>query len=345
MKLYQTLIIIGFLFILLQSSFSDVTSIIDLSNMTMRDKDLVFSAITNGMVNTKLHNPKENISVGFMMMGKKGNTDFSVSSLVFDWTWKIDIYNVTRKRINLTRLNNDEIIKPVLNITDRYFDNITFTLTNITGTSNITGITIKQVWSIDPDTEPKIKYEIRNDMTKSITNFTFWYVLDFSYSPKIRFNNNVYSNLNATTTWEFDNFNNVVPIIDMGELEFTYKDLIKNGFIVTDFYTGDGALLGYVNKTIVALGITTQSGILASGKTLTLDPTVTDWKSPTRTGQFYDQWDLGSEVISQDFVYASTSMNNLRQGTDLYGLDSIPSTVVITGVEVRVYGRVNPPLS
>jgi len=345
MKLYQTLIIIGFLFILLQSSFSDVTSIIDLSNMTMRDKDLVFSAITNGMVNTKLHNPKENISVGFMMMGKKGNRDFSVSSLVFDWTWKIDIYNVTRKRINLTRLNNDEIIKPVLNITDRYFDNITFTLTNITGTANNTDVIIKQVWSIDPEQVPKVKYEIKNIMLKDITNFTFWYIIDFSYSPRIRFDGNSYEHLDTGITWEFGSFENVIPIIDMGQLEFRYHDLIENGFNVTDFYTGDGALLGYVNKTIVALGITTQSGILASGKTLTLDPTVTDWKSPTRTGQFYDQWDLGSEVISQDFVYASTSMNNLRQGTDLYGLDSIPSTVVITGVEVRVYGMVNPPLS
>ena len=118
--------------------------------------------------------------------------------------------------------------------------------------------------------------------------------------------------------------------------------MLKNKFIISKFYVGNGSIIGHPETLIGAIGVTKGNSILANKQTIILDPEFTDWKSPTRTGEFYDEWTDGDNVMVSDTDYALSTTNGDIEGTDLYGFDSIPADAQIVGIEIRVQGRLDP---
>jgi len=167
-------------------------------------------------------------------------------------------------------------------------DNITFVLTNLTGINNNSDFIWEQQWTYDPEEAPKLKHTITNNLGK-ITNVTYWFVFKLPKNYKVKFGGTDYNTANdigVINTGEI-NLTSVLPIIDLGMVEFRYADLLKTDFVITDFYVGNGSMIGHPETFIAAIGVTKGNSVLKNKEMITLDPEITDWKSPTRTGQFY----------------------------------------------------------
>ena len=303
-------------------------------------KDLAFTTNKDGTIIARTKNSLNDIYIGSAITGKVNGIDYLVSSESYNWTWIKEDYNITRRRVNITRLNEAEAIRPVENITEDLIDNLTFTITNLTAVNNKPDLIWKQQWIFDPERNPKLKYSITNNLGKDITNITFWFVFKLPENFKIKYDGTDYNVTKTGNTRVINtkgiNLTSVVPIIDLKDIEFIYADLLKNNFTVNDFYVGNGSLIGHPETLIGAIGVTKGNSILKNGTTIILDPDVTDWKNPTRTGQFFNNWINGINLKVSDNVYATTTLSGKTQGTDLYGFDSIPANANVIGIEIQV---------
>ncbi len=179
-------------------------------------------------------------SFGFGITGIVGGTNYKYTTLNFTWTWSQE-HNVTTDEYIFRAYNNN----PNFNWT--------------------------QEFHFYPNQSMKIKNIIKNDLGADIQNTKFWFIQTVGAEDGIWFNGTKY-NQNTYKTGEFDS---LLPQVKFEEhYVFDYNDLLENGFNVTDFYLGDGEIIGVSGVRILAIGITKGNSVFSNGIRVIVDPTV-----------------------------------------------------------------------
>lgn len=183
----------------------------------------------------------------------------------------------------------------------------------------------------------KIKHVITNNLGVAITNTKLWYIHRLPQNAILRFNNS--HNLigdDLDLTEGLGSFSR----LDVGSYRFLYDDIIDSGFDITNLYVGDGARVGYANRRVLALGISKGGGLFPNGFTVELDPTVTDWLSPTNTGEPHNDFSNPDNIKTSNNQRAISSTVGDNISTNVYNFD-IPGESVINGIEVSLEARKN----
>ena len=177
---------------------------------------------------------------GFGITGTVGGTNYKYTTLNFTWTWDQE-YDVT---------NNEYIFRAWNNRVD-------FNWT--------------QEFHFYPNQSMKIKNIIKNNLGADIQNTKFWYIQTVGADDGIWFNGTKYN----IDTYKSGDFDSLIPKIKFEDYYiFDYNDLLNNSFNVTDFYLGDGDIIGVGGVRILAIGITKGNGIFPDGIGVTVDPTI-----------------------------------------------------------------------
>jgi len=200
-------------------------------------------------------------SFGFAITGTIGGQNYEVSSLSYDWTWN--------KKINET---------------EAYFEG-----------DNNNNFHWVQKYHLYPEKNMKIENYVENNVA-DITNGKFWYIQTVNQSENVTWNGHTYS-LGSTHHLE-GNYDKILPnVIFPDYYVFNYRDLIENGFNITDIYIGDGSVVGADGTWILAVGVTKNNGNFPKGASVTLDPTIT--LQDANTENLADAWI--SLVVSPDY--------------------------------------------
>lgn len=279
---------------------------------------LTFETNRNGII--KISDERRAIThQGFMIEGTIGLEDYRFTSEEFIWTWSRR-HEVIEEE---SHWDNDS----------QEWVNINYTLDTFTAYNNNPNFNWTQEWMFDNRTDVKMKHIITNKLGVDITNTKIWYIHSLPRNMDINFNSSRYDH---ETTYHFEgNFNNLLPRVQLGELTFFYHDLVNSSFTVSDVYIGDGSILGYSDRRLLAIGITKGSGIFRNGTTIVLDPLDTGYIFPTATE---GQWTNHARLkISDDSRAEATAVGQITN-TSGYTFD-IPDSAEIVGIEVRLEGR------
>jgi len=138
-----------------------------------------------------------------------------------------------------------------------------------------------------PDKPVKISHILTNNFNKNITNVKMWYIHTVNEEDIVRWGGNYLGN-NSTNNNLTGDLNNIRKILLLKKYVFDYGDLIDNGFEIKNIYFGNGSILNYSNKNIVGVGFSKGNGVLAAGKKVKIDPTITTFviegENPFNTG-------------------------------------------------------------
>jgi len=176
-------------------------------------------------------------SFGFGITGEVGGADYKYTTLNFTWTWSQE------------------------SIGDEYI----FRAHNNNANFNWT-----QEFNFYPNQSMKIKNTILNNLA-NIDNAKFWYIQLVNDGDGIWFNGTRYTE-DAYKTGEFDSLISKVKFEDY--YIFDYEDLLENNFNITDFYLGDGSVIGVNGVRILAIGVTKGNSVFLNGASVTLDPSI-----------------------------------------------------------------------
>jgi len=179
-------------------------------------------------------------SFGFGITGNVGATNYRYTTLNFTWVWWQE-QNTTTGEYVFKAWNN----RADFNWTQEYY--------------------------FYSNQSMKIKNRIENNLGATISNAKFWYIQTLNQTNRIWFNGTLFNN-DTYKTGEFDNLTSRIKFED--SYVFNYEDLLVNGFNITDFYMGDGGVIGVSGIRILAIGITKGNGVFPSGAGVTIDPTV-----------------------------------------------------------------------
>ncbi len=206
-------------------------------------------------------------SFGFGITGDVGGNYYRYTTLNFTWNWSSKS-NVSTGEYVFSAYNNN----PNFNWTQEYH--------------------------FYSNQSMKIKNKIANDIA-NINNTKFWFIQLVGPEDGIWFNGTRY-NENTSLTGEFDS---LIPKVKFEDYYvFDYQDLLNNSFNITDFYLGDGSVIGVDGQRILAVGITKGTGFFPNGASVTVDPSVK----------------IGGDEGGEDAYVASGSPNgNFGDNTDL----------------------------
>lgn len=190
----------------------------------------------------KLYDLNDNYlsSFGFGITGDIGGTNYRYSTVNFTWTWT--------QQSNAT---TGEFV--------------------FTGWNGRTNFNWTQEYHFYPNQSMKIKNRVENNLGASITNAKFWYIQTINATNGVWFNGTRFNN-DISKVGEFDDL--ISRVHFENDYVFNYDDLLSNGFNITNFYLGNGSVIGVPNIRILAIGITKGAGTLPSEQGVTIDPTV-----------------------------------------------------------------------
>lgn len=285
--------------------------------------DLTYSLNTKGIITIKEHNIILT-KLDFIITGDINNISRVYTSEDFIWTWSKSNYTYEYEKWNES--SNESI-------------NVTYIVNVFTAYNNKANFNWTQVWTFDPLRAAKIKHIITNNLGVSITDSKMWYIHIMTEGDEMIYNN-ISRKLNRTQVHLEGNFNNITSRFDFPKHTFSFSDLIESGFDITDIYMGNGSIIGYPTKLIIALGVTQGTGLFPDGYTVELDPTVTNWKRPTSVGNPNNDWANGNNVcLSDDQRSQASSIGDLLDAYKYYF--NIPNNSTINGIAVEYEGLKN----
>lgn len=302
------------------------------SSYIYNEGSLTYSVQTNGIVTIRNILNQTIAKMGFAISGRIDGVNNIYTNENFTWTWSRDNYSIIQEEyLTIEDMENNIIT------------NVSYRVDVFTGYNNQGNFNWTQVWEFSALTRfVKMKHIITNNLGKNITNATFWYISTISENDRIRFNNSDY-NINMNNSMHLKgNFNNVLGKIDFLDHVFFYNDLIENGFDITDIYLGDAELIGRKGIPIFAVGVTKGNSILEDGKTITLDPLDTGFKSPDEAGDPLSQWTNPNNIKISDNNYATETTLQEMMDTSNYTFN-IPDSATIVGIEIKLEGRSQIP--
>lgn len=206
-------------------------------------------------------------SFGFGITGKVGSINYLYTTLNFTWTWS-----------NQSNSTTGEFV--------------------FTGWNGRTNFNWTQEYHFYPNQSMKIKNRVENNLGVDITNAKFWYIQTVNETSGIWFNGTRFNN-DTNKSGEFDNLISRVRFED--DYVFNYDDLLANGFNITNFYLGNGSVIGVPSIRILAIGITKGLSILPNGANVTIDPTIT----------------IGADEGGKDAYVANAGNANKNFGTNV----------------------------
>ncbi len=239
-------------------------------------------------------------SFGFGITGTVGAVNYTYTTLNFTWIWSGE-YNSTTQEYVFYAWNN----KTNFNWTQEYY--------------------------FYSNQSMKIRNKITNNLGVSITNTKFWYIQTVDENDGIWFNGTKY----LTDTYKSGEFDNLLPKVGFEkDYVFDYADLLDNGFNITDFYLGNGSVLGVSTIRIMAIGITKGNSVFPDGVTVIVDPTVTI--GGTNGGQDSYVADAGDA----DKNFGTATLLRIGDGTRAYlqfNISEIPENQKVDSAEMCVY--------
>lgn len=289
-------------------------------NYNFTHDNLVFELFNNGII--KISDEHGLLAYqGWALSGEISGDPIRYTSEDFNWTW-----NKTKTSYNI-RIGYDEETNESINKTCYIY--------TFVGYNNIDQFPIYWYYIFDENADAKWGLNITNNLGVPVTNMKGWLVHSFDKSDlKVIFNGTRY-NLSENYHLTGD-FSNLFPKVNMGNLRFFYSDLINSSFDLTDVYIGNGSVVGYPKRLIVAVGVTKGSGSLPNGYTIIFDPSESGYEFPDYT-----------EGDWSNHAYLKISDNNRAEATAVYQIvnvsdfdfSSIPDSAEIVGIKVRVEGR------
>lgn len=183
--------------------------------------------------------------------------------------------------------------------------------------------------------DTKITNTLKNIYSQDITNAKFYYLLSLNYLDSVQYDGQTYvvpANPNIHIT---GNLNSKIPrIIINGDAVFNFKDLIDNGFTITDFYVVPASSLGFSSAyNIMAIGFIKGDGIIKPGAIVMVDPSLEqDGGSVTLYGNVsYDYVNLTNGAILYVAAYNGTAGTGTLNLTVNYTL-TVDATSSIKGI-------------
>jgi len=251
----------------------------------------------------KVYDPDDNYlsSFGFGITGNVGGTDYKYSTLNFTWIWS---------EVNFT--------------TGEYV---------FRAWNNRTNFNWTQEYHFYPNQSMKIKNKITNNLGVNIQNTKFWYIQTVNESDGIWFNGTRYS----ADTYKSGEFDALLPKVKFEDKYiFEYDDLLNNSFNITDFYLGNGSVIGVNNIRIMAIGITKGSSVFPDGYSVTVDPTVKIGVSEGG-GDAYVASGFPNTNFGNGITLEVKEGSPTRRSYLLFNISAIPDNQVIDNATLCLY--------
>lgn len=198
---------------------------------------LVFKTETNGVITVN-----DDRYLAFALKGTVGATEYTYTSMDFDWTW-------------------------YMNITD---DGHVFWADN-----DNPNFIWKQYYYFyeDPWKQMKIEHYLENNWN-DINDMQMYYLMNVLPDDVVEYNETKYPVNDIMPIHKTSDFNEVILRINLNaEYDFDFNDLINDGFIINEFYMGSGSVIDLPNINITAIGFTKNNGFFPKGYNVTIDPT------------------------------------------------------------------------
>lgn len=201
---------------------------------------------------------------------------------------------------------------------------------------------------INVNQHSKITNELENRLT-DLSDFKFWYVYEVPEGIAVKYNNTYYYPNFEKRPIQFSNMSDIVNtrnqyqnIIIGTDTLFKFKDLLLNGFDITDVYMGNGSILNKGDKLIVAIGTTNENKTLYFNETLLLDPVLGDTNNylPKASGNPYNDWANCDRITADDSSYTigTTGQNCSGSNFSITQKDGgeLPTNSYIQAIELQV---------
>lgn len=180
--------------------------------------------------------------LAFGLKGSIGSTTFIKTSVDYQWTWHID----------------------------KDGNNYIFWAEN-----NDTSFIWRQYYYFfeDPFKPMKIKHYVENNFVDA-TDIQMYYFFNILQNDLLTFNATQYSIKDSAQLYKTGDFSNVVSSVNFNsEYDFIFDDLVDKGFVINEFYLGNGNLINYPSADIMAIGFKKNDGLLPKGTYIVVDPT------------------------------------------------------------------------
>lgn len=213
-----------------------------ISGNTITDhNNFVYSSTADGIYNINYGNGR-NTFFGFALSGTVSGSNFI--KFTSDYSWDRTVST-----------NGDNIDVSVINDAGNWKTDFAFTPYSTKVTNNLT-----------------------NNLPVAIFNAKFYYIFSVNQGDSILYNNVNYTIPSTPNIHLSGDLTNNIPSFKInGDMIFDFQDLIDNGFTITDLYLKPASALEInYNGNIVAVGFTKNSGVILSGETITIDPTLSN---------------------------------------------------------------------
>lgn len=266
-----------------------------------RDWNGLIYRVSSNQKYVNLYSPDDNLisRFGFGITGDVGANSYKYTTLNFTWTWWEE--------------NNTA--------TDEYI----FKAWNNRADFNWT-----QEFHFYPNQSMKIKNRIANNLGALIQNTKFWYIQTVDVGDGIWFN----GTRHTADTYKTGEFDSLLPKVKFeDDYVFDYSDLLVNGFNITDFYLGNGSIIGVSSIRILAIGITKNQGNFPNGFSVTIDPTV---KISVEEGA--DSYVAGAGDANKNFGTSTIlKTGDIARTYLLFNISAIPENQEIDNATLCLY--------
>lgn len=158
--------------------------------------------------------------------------------------------------------------------------------------------------------QPKITHIITNNLGATISDGKFWYIMTVPENTQVRYNQKNYFPSFEKENIHLTNLDTIKHHSAwFGDFYINFDDLLDNGFNLTEVYIGNGSVIDYPQKLIVALGTTKGNGNLPSGYSVELDPQIFNisQKFPSANGTIHNDWISSGNLFADDANYATAN--------------------------------------
>lgn len=260
-------------------------------NSIVDHNNFIYSSTTDGIYNVNYGNGRSTY-FGFALSGTASGTNFV--KFTSDYTWTKSV-SQTGDNIDVRATNNENNWKTDFAFTP-YSTKITNTLTNT--------------------------------LPVSITNAKFYYVFTVNQGDTILYNNVNYTIPVTPNIHLAGDLTSNIPAIKInGNMLFDYRDIIDNGFSITDVYLKPGNTLGlsYAGN-VAAIGFTKNGGVFPAGYTVTIDPTITNGDFSNGSNGWYVSGNTSMAVISPNIMKVTIGAPDVTNQLYQYDISLSPDT-------------------
>lgn len=315
----RKLIIIGIFFLLLVGTIL-VYSRAQRSVTFKHSDNTVYAFNDDGLLTMKKLGQRDQ-RLGFALSGDYRGQDYLYTVEDAKWTWEKTPFNYSVPYINES---NDDL-----------YYNVTRYGFNFTATSVTNRVTVKQIYSVREYEPIKLTIRIKHSLSESIENTKFWFIYQVYDGMLVKtsrgdFRLNLSNPIHVT-----DNLEVLLPRIDFPGYGFQFSDIVRDGFIITDLYIGDGGIIGRQGIGVAGIGVTKNSGVFPPNIEVVIDPTSTGNIYPNTYGLIINQWTNSQNALTSDNTRATET--TVGHSVDYYNFThNLPPDATVTGITIYV---------